>query len=101
MEEKRKAQIEELERRGLLKTDNKNTSKLCFPSSRRTKCTTTIPQPFAGMEVAEVAWKAKLRAVKEREENKERNRVEFEKEQRCKFERSLRYGKAFKGVIAR
>ncbi len=101
MDEKRKAQVAELERRGLL-TRDKNNSQLCLPSSRRSsRCTTTVPRPFSGMEVAEVAWKAKLRAEKEREEDKERSRIELEKERRCKFERSLRYGKVFKGVMDR
>eukprot|EP01084_Bolivina_argentea_P209237 356453_1 len=101
MDEKRKAQVAELECRGLLKRD-KNSSTLCLPSSgRSSRCTTTVFQPFAGMEIAEVAWKAKVRAEKEHEENKARSRIELEKEKRQRFERSLRYGKAFKGVIAR
>ncbi len=101
MDEKRKAQVAELERRGLLKMD-KNSSTLCLPSSgRSSRCTTTVFQPFAGMEIAEVAWKAKVQAEKEREENKARSRIELEKERRHRFERSLCYGKAFKGVIAR
>ncbi len=67
MDEKRKAQVVELECRELLKRD-KNSSTLCLPGSGKSssKSNTTAFKPFVGMEIAEMAWKAKVRAEKDR-----------------------------------